>query len=145
MRLSNEEMQKRLNTSQQMSGTGRISPGFNFHSNFLEQTARTCQSLDFTLGATTDQTKSTMSNPKHTLPMASFNDAQKIINSSRDHIKIFGGSRLKSQYGEPHIINRFDHERRHLGTAQTNSRESSVRNQASHKPWRPTPPRNLPQ
>lgn len=42
--------------------SGRGSPGTVAH-NLLEQTARTCQSFDFTAG-TTDQAKSTMSQAK---------------------------------------------------------------------------------
>lgn len=68
-----DDIQKHLKANSIVSG--RVSPLFSPHGHLIDQTARTYQSVDFTLGATTDQTKSTMSNQKQAYPTANLKDA----------------------------------------------------------------------
>lgn len=72
------------------------------------------------------------------MPMISMHDAANLINSSREHVKIFGGNRVKSQQGANRVLSRLDDERRHLATGTTNTRDNSFHLKGAKHPWSPS-------
>ena len=115
--------------------SGRASP-VNIAVNLLEQTARTCQSYDFTAG-TTEQTKSTISNARHLNAVHGPLDAAELINTSRDQARI-GGTRGHSRPGPSRVLSRLDDERRYVGASTLVSKPKELALPRSTKPWKPS-------